>query len=180
MLRQRLRFDQQGINTVEEGEAFLNLIFRGYIPFLMKDMSLAVDLFSDHQSRRINRCYGDYDVDGITSTALLVSCCSDWRTVFPIFRTVQEGYGLNTAALDYLKGRGASTVVTVDCGINSVEEAEYARRLQMKMVITDHHQPAAVLPEAAAVINPLRADCSYPLKIFCERVLPLNLDKHCL
>jgi len=171
----------RGINTVEEGEAFLKPdLSRLHSPFLMKDMSLAVDLLLGSISRgELIAVYGDYDVDGITSTALLVSLLQrlGGTVISYIPDRQQEGYGLNTAALDYLKGRGASTVVTVDCGINSVEEAEYARRLQMKMVITDHHQPAAVLPEAAAVINPLRADCSYPFKDLCGAGIAFKLGQ---
>ena len=97
--------------------------------------------------------------------------------IFYIPDRLQEGYGLNFAALDHLKSRGVSTIVTVDCGINSFEEAEYARKLQMRVIITDHHQPAAILPEAAAIINPCEVIAPILLKAFAGRGWPLNLDE---
>lgn len=171
----------RGINTVKEGEAFLKPdLWRLHSPFLMKDMDPAVEaLMSAIRSGEIIAVYGDYDVDGITSTALLVSLLQrlGGTVISYIPDRQQEGYGINTAALDFLKSRGVSTVVTVDCGITSVEEAAYARRLQIKMVITDHHRPAAVLPEAAAVINPLRTDCHYPFKDLCGAGIAFKLGQ---
>jgi single-stranded-DNA-specific exonuclease RecJ len=171
----------RGINTVEEGEAFLKPdLSRLHSPFLMKDMEPAVEvLISAIRSREKIAIYGDYDVDGITSTAILFSLLQllGGEVIFYIPDRQQEGYGLNFAALDHLKSLGVSTIVTVDCGINSFEEAEYARKLQMKVIITDHHQPAAILPEAAAVINPLRGDCSYPFKGLCGAGVAFKLGQ---
>ncbi len=171
----------RGIDTVEEGEAFLKPdLSRLHSPFLMKDMDPAVEaLMSAIRSGEIIAVYGDYDVDGITSTTILFSLLQylGGAVIFYIPDRQQEGYGLNTAALDYLKSRDVSTIVTVDCGINSFEEAEYARKLQMKMIITDHHQPADVLPEAAAVINPLRHDCPYPFKGLCGAGVAFKLGQ---
>ena len=173
----------RGINTVEEGEAFLKPdLSRLHSPFLMKDMEPAVEvLISAIRGKEKIAIYGDYDVDGITSTAILFSLLQllGGEVIFYIPDRLQEGYGLNFAALDHLKSRGVSTIVTVDCGINSFVEAEYARKLQMKMIITDHHQPADALPEAAAVINPCEVIAPILLKAFAGQGWPLNLDRPC-
>jgi single-stranded-DNA-specific exonuclease len=171
----------RGINTVEEGEAFLKPdLSRLHSPFLMKDMEPAVEiLINAIKSGDKIAVYGDYDVDGITSTAILFLLLQNLggAVIFYIPDRQQEGYSLNCAALDHLKSRGVSTIVTVDCGINSFVEAEYARKLQMKMIITDHHQPADALPEAAAVINPLRSDCTYPFKGLCGAGVAFKLGQ---
>ncbi|MBE6997666.1 MAG: single-stranded-DNA-specific exonuclease RecJ [Ruminococcaceae bacterium] len=108
--------------------------------------------------------YGDYDVDGITSTCMLtdylrrrgVKC--DWY----IPDRLEEGYGVNSAAIDTLKARGVTLIVTVDCGVTTVEEAAYASGLGVDMIITDHHECRDALPDAIAVVDPKRPDCLYP------------------
>jgi len=137
-------------------------------PFLMLDM--------DKAAGRLRRAiaegetvavYGDYDVDGITATCLL----TDWLRnqgldVVPyIPDRIEEGYGLNSAAIDHLKGLGVTLIVTVDCGITAVDEAAYASSLGIDMIITDHHECRnQALPDAAAVVDPKREGCSYPNK----------------
>lgn len=115
------------------------------------------------QGRRI--CvYGDYDADGITGIAIL------WRALlligaqaeFYVPNRLEEGYGLNADALRQLAGAGVSVVITVDCGIASRAEAEEARRLGLELIITDHHEPPAQLPEAAVIVHPRLPDGSYP------------------
>ena len=136
-------------------------------PFLMADMDKAV--------MRINAAvgngervavYGDYDVDGMTSCALLAqwlrSKGADYEIYIP--GRLEEGYGLNRPALDTLKARGVGLVVTVDCGITAIDEAKYAKSLGMGLVITDHHETRAELPAADAVVDPKRPDCGYPHK----------------
>lgn len=158
----------RGIDTVEAGKSFLDLrLFRLYSPFLMKDMDPAVGLIDEvlKGGKRI-AIYGDYDVDGVTATALLYLILRKMGgdVFYYIPHRLREGYGLHFKALEYLKGQGVSLLLTVDCGINALEEAVYARQLGMELVITDHHQPGNVLPEASAVVNPLRVDCQYPDK----------------
>ena len=109
---------------------------------------------------------GDYDVDGITSTYLLHSTLQElggavrWR----IPHRTRDGYGLTRAAVDEARRLGCRLIVTVDCGITAVEPVAYARSLGIDTVITDHHEPAAILPDAASVVNPLRPGCPYPFK----------------
>jgi single-stranded-DNA-specific exonuclease len=110
--------------------------------------------------------YGDYDVDGITATALLVEALNalgaDAREYIP--NRFDEGYGLNILALNSLKEAGVQLVVTVDCGIRSLKEAEHARELGMDLIISDHHHPGEYLPTATAIINPKQAEDNYPEK----------------
>jgi single-stranded-DNA-specific exonuclease len=101
--------------------------------------------------------YGDYDADGICATSILVGCLklAGGQVEYYIPHRIEEGYGLNRQALSYLKvERGASVVVTVDCGIRSVEEAEYARQLGLELIITDHHHLGATLPRAHTIVHP--------------------------
>ncbi len=161
----------RGINTVEEGEVFLKpALSRLYSPFCMKDMNLAVNLIYQvlEDAKKI-AVYGDYDADGITATALLVSLLQDLGgdVTYYLPSRFTEGYGLNRAALQSLHHQGVSLVITVDCGITSLEEVLYARQMEMDIIVTDHHQPQDVIPAAGAVINPLRIDCSYPFKSLC-------------
>jgi single-stranded-DNA-specific exonuclease len=138
-----------------------------YDPFLMKDMDKAVG--------RINRAvedgekiaiYGDYDVDGMTASVILALWLRSRGAEYEIYipGRFDEGYGLNTHALDELKSRGVGLVVTVDCGITAIEEARHAAELGLGLVITDHHECRDVLPEAEAVVDPKRSDCAYPFK----------------
>jgi single-stranded-DNA-specific exonuclease RecJ len=161
----------RGIESVEEGELFLNPdLSRLHSPFSMKDLSAAVNIIlMAIQKRKKIAVYGDYDLDGVTSTALLYSLLQRLgaEVTFYIPDRLNEGYGVHRSSIDYLHSNGISTIITVDCGINSVEEVNYARALGMDVIITDHHQPHEILPEADAVINPLRNDCSYPFKDLC-------------
>ena len=131
-------------------------------PFLLKDMDLAV--------ARIGRAlrngekmavYGDYDVDGITSTCLLTHYLRDQGgdVCYYIPNRLSEGYGVNREAVDRLAQEGVRLIVTVDCGITAVEEVEYAKELGIDLVITDHHECKEELPAAVAVVDPHRKDC---------------------
>jgi single-stranded-DNA-specific exonuclease len=110
--------------------------------------------------------YGDYDVDGVTATALLVQTLralgGDVHEYIP--NRFEEGYGLNTDALDTLKAGGIKLVVTVDCGIRSPDEAAHARRIGLDLIISDHHSPSSELPGALAIINPKQPGDGYPDK----------------
>ncbi len=110
--------------------------------------------------------YGDYDVDGVTATALLVSFLENFGAdVYGyIPNRFDEGYGLNDEALSALKESGARLVITVDCGIRSVEESLHARAIGLDLIITDHHHPGSQMPEALAVINPKQDGDAYPEK----------------
>ena len=142
-------------------------------PFLMADMGKAVSLIASavENGEKI-AIYGDYDVDGMTSCALLALWLRSKGALLEVYIPGRsgEGYGLNTVALDVLKNNGVGLVVTVDCGITAIDEAQYARSLGLKLVITDHHKCKVSqgfieeLPEADAVVNPKRPDCRYPDK----------------
>jgi single-stranded-DNA-specific exonuclease len=136
-------------------------------PFQLKGMDIAVARIAQaiQDGERI-AVYGDFDADGVTSTALLTQTLQALgATVAPyIPDRVDEGYGLNTGALDKLAARGASLVITVDCGIRSSKEVAYGAHLGLDIIITDHHSTGPELPPAQAVINPKQPDCAYPFK----------------
>ncbi|MGE5225198.1 MAG: single-stranded-DNA-specific exonuclease RecJ [Omnitrophica WOR_2 bacterium] len=139
----------------------------GTDPFILKGIPEAVEriLFSIQKKEPV-AIYGDYDADGVTATALLVHALralnADVCEYIP--NRFDEGYGLNKEALNNLHDRGIRLVISVDCGIRSNEEADYARQLGLDLIITDHHQPKADIPQALAVINPKQIDDLYPEK----------------
>lgn len=110
--------------------------------------------------------YGDYDADGVTATALMVQVLTALGANVEgyIPNRFDEGYGLNNEALDYLKERRVNLIITVDCGVRSLEEANHAKNLGMDLVITDHHHPSDELPQVISVINPKQNDDPYPDK----------------
>ena len=157
----------RGVRTPEEAAEFLREdagLLRD--PMAMKDMDKAVSRIRAAVGKRETvAVYGDYDVDGITSTCLLTDYLRSkgLRCLPYIPSRDNEGYGLNTAAIDTLHGQGVSLMVTVDCGITAREEAAYARTLGMDLVITDHHEcGGGPLPEACAVVDPKREDDHCP------------------
>ena len=158
----------RGVSAPEDTAPFLERERQlTHSPLLMKDMDKAV--------ARINRAlasgekiavFGDYDVDGITATVLLVdylrSRGADCMQYIP--RRIEDGYGLGCDALRSLRSQGVDLVITVDCGITGVEEARFCREIGLDLVITDHHECKDVLPDAEAVVDPRRPDCPYPFK----------------
>jgi single-stranded-DNA-specific exonuclease len=126
--------------------------------------------------RRIT-VYGDYDADGVTATAILLLCLRllGAKSDFYIPNRIDEGYGLNHEALRTLAAGSADIVITVDCGIASVAEAETARELGLTLVITDHHRPADQLPNAAAIVHPGLPNSTYPFAGLCGAGVALKL-----
>ena len=138
-------------------------------PFLLRDMDKAVARIEQAvEAEEPIVIYGDYDVDGISATAILYECLSSMgahvRCKLP---TRGAGYGLTRPALESLAQKGFKLVVTVDNGISAVEEAACAKELGLDLVITDHHLPGAVLPDAIAVVDPKRADDESPFQDLC-------------
>jgi single-stranded-DNA-specific exonuclease len=136
-------------------------------PFLMTDMALAAGRVAVAiENREKIAVFGDYDVDGITATCLLYeflrSCGADCVTYIP--GRMEEGYGLNPTAIRQLAAQGVKLIVTVDCGITAVAEAELCKEMGIDLVITDHHECKECLPDAVAVVDPHRPDCTYPHK----------------
>ncbi|MDD6042883.1 MAG: single-stranded-DNA-specific exonuclease RecJ [Eubacteriaceae bacterium] len=139
---------------------------RTYDPFLLLNMEEGVDLILSNIEDNGKICiYGDYDADGITSTAVLMSVLSHLtdNLTYYIPSRFDEGYGLNCSALDKIKEDGANLVVTVDCGSVSYEEVEYAKSLGLKIMVTDHHTITDKVANCI-VINPMQPDCPYPFK----------------
>jgi len=136
-------------------------------PFLMPDMRAAVDRLRSAIDRdEMVLVHGDYDADGITATALLVSTFNTLglRTCYHIPNRITEGYGLSNKGIEKARAMKADLIVTVDCGICSEAEVNTAGSLGMDVIITDHHEPPEKLPEAVAVIDPHRIDSRYPFK----------------
>ena len=158
----------RGVSEIDEAREILGESPAGiFDPYLMTDMSKAaarINAALDNNERIA--VYGDYDVDGMTSCALLAQWLRSKNADFEIYipGRCDEGYGLNCQALDHLKSRGVGLVITVDCGITAIDEAKYAASLGMGLIITDHHETRDLLPEAEAVIDPKRHDCGYPHK----------------
>lgn len=135
-------------------------------PYLLQGMPEAVDriamAIADGEPIVV---YGDFDADGVTSTAVLVEALEAFGArVTPFIPQREDGYGLNVPALTALAKRGTKLVITVDCGISSAAEVEAARDLGVDVVVTDHHRVTGQFPEAVAVVNPRREDCTYPFK----------------
>lgn len=136
-------------------------------PFAMRGIAEAVErIAAALAAREPIWIYGDYDVDGVTATAILHLTLTRLgaQPDYYIPHRMSEGYGLNDDALRQIAAEGARLVVTVDCGITAVAQAELAAELGLDLVITDHHQPGPELPRAAAVVNPNQPECAYPFK----------------
>ncbi|MFA6034584.1 MAG: single-stranded-DNA-specific exonuclease RecJ [Myxococcota bacterium] len=136
-------------------------------PDLMKDMPAAVDRIVHALKNGEKICiYGDYDVDGVTSVAIMLTFLKrvSSSVTYYIPARAKEGYGLNIDAVTAIAEGGSSLITAVDCGISSVEEVAHAKRLGVDMIVVDHHQVSGELPEAVAVLNPHRPDCQFPFK----------------
>jgi len=159
---------QRGYSDKETAQVFLHGgLERLHDPFLMKGMKEAVARIelAKAQGEKI-RIYGDYDADGVSSTTLMTCLFRklelDFDHYIPHRRL--EGYGLNNAAIDLAAAAGVKLLVTVDTGISAVDQIAYASTLGIDVVVTDHHEPPAVLPDAYALVNPKLSDCPYPFK----------------
>lgn len=157
----------RGITTPQDVRDFLAGACPEGNPFRLKGMNEAVTRLRQAIRRgELVAIYGDFDADGVAATALLVETLSalgaEVKPYIP--HRVDEGYGLNTGALRQLASQGVGVVVSVDCGIRSVTEVSYGRKLGLDLIITDHHSVGEETPPALAVINPKQHDCPYPFK----------------
>ena len=154
----------RGLDTPEKaGEFLANGPELLHDPFLMRDMDRAAVCISQAVERGDTiAVYGDYDVDGITSTCLLTEFLRErgGHVICYIPDRTGEGYGLNRGAVDRLGQQGVKLIVTVDCGITAAPEVAYAKALGIDVVVTDHHHCQDNLPDAAAVVDPRRPDCT--------------------
>ena len=159
--------DIRGITSEEEIVEFLDADVLTASPFEIKDMDRAAERVRAAVESGERICvYGDYDADGVTSTALLYSYLSDIGAdvMYYIPSRETEGYGMNKDAVNLLYQRGVKLMITVDNGIASVDEIAYAKTLGMDTVVTDHHTPPTILPDAEAVVDPHREDCESSFK----------------
>ena len=158
----------RGIKDPELIKAFLSPSFDDILdPFLLPDMQNAVERIKTAVERgETIFVHGDYDADGVTSTALLVSALRKLglKTYYHIPHRLTEGYGVSNYGIQKAQDCGASLIITADCGISSAKEISFAGSLGIDVIVTDHHEPPEKLPEATAVINPWRRDSIYPFK----------------
>lgn len=182
----------RGYRTPEEARAFLEkdqLLFHD--PLQLPDMERAVARIKVALAAKEKiTVYGDYDVDGVTSTSILYLYLQNRgaEVAYYIPERFSEGYGINSTALDQIAADGTTLLITVDTGITAVEEAKHLQTLGMDLIITDHHACLDVLPAAVAVVNPHRADSIYPFadlagvgvtfKLLCALEQDLQKDSH--
>ncbi|MBC8757015.1 single-stranded-DNA-specific exonuclease RecJ [Kordia sp. YSTF-M3] len=162
---------QRGIETYEAAKTFFRPSLDDiHDPFLMKDMNLAVaridKAIADGENIMV---YGDYDVDGTTSVALVSSYL---KTIYPNIASYipdryEEGYGLSFQGIDFAEDNDISLIITLDCGIKAIDKVAYASEKNIDIIICDHHRPGTELPKAVAVLDPKRDDCNYPYDELC-------------
>ncbi len=159
----------RNLDTKEKADSFLKKDFSAfYSPFLMKDIevgaNILIDAVKNHKKILI---WGDYDVDGVTSVTVLLKYILSIGGICDYYIPVRDddGYGLNPKVLKEYADKGFSLLVTVDSGITAVNEVNFAKNeLNMSVIVTDHHECQSILPDADAIINPKRLDCTYPFK----------------
>ncbi|MFC4722761.1 single-stranded-DNA-specific exonuclease RecJ [Geojedonia litorea] len=162
---------QRDIVTYDEAKTF----FRPNLddlhdPFLMKDMDKAVERIESALSNKENiLVFGDYDVDGTTSVALMSSYLKSRTDLVATYipDRYDEGYGVSYKGIDFAEDNGFSLIIALDCGVKAVEKVKYAKEKGIDFIICDHHRPGSQLPDAIAVLDPKRDDCEYPYKELC-------------
>jgi len=163
---------RRGITKMDSADIFLNPDYERDIhdPFLMKDIDKAVErIFKAIKNNERILIYADYDMDGIPGAVVFSDFFKkiEYKNVEVYFpHRNKEGFGLNTNALESFKDN-ADLLITIDCGINNVEEVQKANELGIDVIVTDHHLPADVLPAAVAILNPKQEGCEYPFKLLC-------------
>ena len=161
----------RGIETFEKARSFFRPSMEDlYDPFIMNDMDATVKRISRAiLNNEIILVYGDYDVDGTDSTAMLWKFLKDSGANVRYFipDRIKDGYGISTAGIDHVRGTGATLLIAVDCGITAVQQVEHARSYGIDVIICDHHEPGNEIPNAAAVLDALKPSCSYPFKYLC-------------
>ena len=162
---------QRGIDTFEAAKHYFRpSIDHLHDPWLMKDMRKAVDRIQEAVNKQQKiLVFGDYDVDGTTSVATLYQFL---KTLSPhidyyIPHRYREGYGISKIGIDFAKENNIDLIISVDCGIKSIELITYAKDLGIAFIICDHHLPDTILPPAIAILNPKQVDCNYPYKELC-------------
>ncbi|HLP17846.1 MAG TPA: single-stranded-DNA-specific exonuclease RecJ [Bacteroidota bacterium] len=161
----------RGIDTFEKARLYFRpSLDQLYDPFLMDGMHRAVTRLLEGRTRKEKMVvYGDYDVDGTNSASMLYSFFLDigCDVSYYIPDRIKEGYGVTTFGIDRAKASGATLMIAVDCGITAAEQVRYATSIGVEMIICDHHEPSDEIPEAVAVLDPLKPGCHYPFKYLC-------------
>jgi len=162
---------QRGIETFDKAKDFFRpQLAQLHDPWLMKDMDKAVEriLYAFNINEKI-LVFGDYDVDGTTSVATMYQFLkkNHANLDFYIPHRYREGYGVSKAGIDFAKDNGFSLIISLDCGIKSVDLITYAKELGIEFIVCDHHMPDEDLPPAVAILNPKQKDCNYPYKELC-------------
>jgi single-stranded-DNA-specific exonuclease len=162
---------QRGIETYEQAKTFFRPTLQDlHNPYLMKDMDKAVSRIEKAIANNENiLVFGDYDVDGTTAVSLVSSYL---RSFYPNVATYipdryNEGYGISYLGIDYAEDNAISLIIALDCGIKSIDHVNYAKAKNIDFIICDHHRPGDILPDAIAVLDPKREDCSYPYDELC-------------
>ncbi|MCC3865370.1 single-stranded-DNA-specific exonuclease RecJ [Terrisporobacter petrolearius] len=163
--------NNRGINDEKDAEIFMNPSLE-YLrdPFLMKDMKKATERIKKAiENKERIYIYGDYDVDGVSSTSILYIYFKsiDYPVKYYIPNRLEEGYGINEDAIRKINNDGCDLIITVDCGITSVNEVGLANELGIDVIITDHHECQSDIPDAYAIVNPKQEDCNYPFDMLC-------------
>ena len=162
---------QRGICTFDEAKNFFRPQLADlHSPWLMKDMDKAVErIFTAFQREEPILVFGDYDVDGTTAVACMYSFLNKVHPHLDYYipHRYREGYGVSKAGIDFAKENGFTLIISLDCGIKSVELIGYAKSLGIDFIVCDHHLPDTVLPPAVAILNPKQSDCPYPYKDLC-------------
>lgn len=163
--------NNRGINDEKDAEIFMNPSLE-YLrdPFLMKDMKRATDRIKKAvENKEQIYIYGDYDVDGVSSTSILYIYFKSigFPVKYYIPNRLEEGYGINEEAIKKIYDDGCNLIITVDCGITSVKEVDLANELGIDVIITDHHECQSDMPNAYAIVNPKQEDCNYPFDMLC-------------
>ena len=162
---------QRGISTFEEAKKFFRPSLEElHDPFLLKDMNLAVSRIEKAIASNENiLIYGDYDVDGTTSVSLVASYLKTITTSISTYipDRYDEGYGISYQGIDFAADNNFSLIIALDCGIKAIDKVAYATKKKVDFIICDHHKPGPKIPEAVAVLNPKRVDCSYPYDELC-------------
>ena len=159
---------QRGISNFDEAKHYFRpQLSHLHDPFLMKDMQQAVERINSALAKNQKiMIYGDYDVDGTTSVALVYGFLKKFydNLMYYIPDRYLEGYGISTTGIDVAEKEDVSLIIALDCGIRAVDKVNYAKEKNIDFIICDHHLPAAVIPEAVAVLDPKQSDCNYPYK----------------
>ena len=151
-------------------------------PFLMDGMEAATSRVIKAITENELICiYGDYDVDGTCATALMYMFLNELgaNVDFHIPKRLTEGYGVSKLGVEFVKSKGTSLLISVDCGITAVEETQFANELGMDVIICDHHQPKEDLPPACAILDPLKPECNYPFKYLSGAGIAFKLGARC-